>query len=55
MQLCVSTHVQFVDEGVIPRHSMTAGLPSPIKLGIHDDAFRHERCTVTLVEGEVIH
>ena len=54
MQLGVSAHMQFVNDGVIPRHAVTAGLSPPIKFWIDDDALRHERCTVALIESQIV-
>ena len=54
MKLGEAFDMHLVDDRVIPRHELPAGLAAPVEAGIDHDAFGHEGRAVTLVEGSVV-
>src|SRR5580700_2379775 len=55
MQFGKSPDMHLIDDGVIPLDPLTAARTGPIKAGFNDDTFGHERSTIPLIEGKVVH
>ena len=53
MKLGEPFDMRFIDNCVVPRQPLGARLAVPIKIGIYDHAFRHERCAVAFVKREI--
>src|SRR5947209_19931640 len=54
MKLGVSAEMELINNRVLPPHRSAAGLALPVEIGVDDDAFRHERRAVALVESRVV-
>src|ERR1700732_2943129 len=54
MKLGVSAEMELVNNRVLPPPRSAAGLALPVEIGVDDDAFRHERRAVALVESRVV-
>src|ERR1700732_136576 len=54
MKLGVSAEMELVNNRVLPPHRSAAGLALPVEIWVDDDAFRHERRAVALVESRVV-
>src|SRR5260370_31378441 len=54
MEVRLPAKMEVVDDGALPRHGAAARVPLPVEIGVDDDAFRHERRAVALVEGRVV-
>src|SRR6201987_1916304 len=54
MEFGVTPDMGLINDRSIPRNLMERRLAFPIEVEIHDDALRHKRGAVTLVEGEVM-
>ena len=46
--------VGLVEDRLVPRHALAARFAVPVEVLIDDDAFRHERRRVALVEGKIV-
>src|SRR5260370_4820435 len=54
MELRVPAEMALVDDGAGPGPGAAARVPLRVEIGVDDDAFRHERRAVALVEGRVV-
>src|SRR5215469_17655613 len=54
VELGKSTQMKLVDYRMVPRDSAAFRLPLPVEIRIDDNAFRHERGAVALVESGVV-
>src|SRR5690349_3218293 len=54
MKLGVSAEMELINNRVLPPHRSAAWLALPVEIGVDDDAFRHERRAVALVESRVV-
>src|ERR1700677_4350604 len=54
MELRETAHMGLIDDRVVPWNGPRSGLPFPIEVRVDDDALRHERRAVTLVERQVL-
>src|SRR5215471_16776467 len=54
MELGVTAEVKLVDDRVVPRDGVAFRFALPVEIRVDDNAFRHERGAVALVEGRVV-
>src|SRR5215469_1518954 len=54
MELGKSAQVKLVDDRMVPRDKAASRLALPVEIRVDDNAFRHERDAVALVEGGVV-
>ena len=54
VELGKSTEMELIDDRVLPRDGATLGLTLPVEIRVDDNAFRHERRAVALIESRVV-
>src|SRR5215471_7763157 len=54
MELGVAAEVKLVDDRVVPRDGVAFRFALPVEIRVDDNAFRHERGAVALVEGRIV-
>src|SRR6185437_3540252 len=54
MKLSEAADMGFIDNGKIPWYPTATRRTFPIKIGIDDNAFRHERRAVAIVETQIV-